>query len=125
MDIRPGRPGGSFTPKPQGPGPLSFSGDGTDGRLPLYEMVFRWYSPVMLPFLSRDPLGQAISPDEWLYTLGDPMNFVDRMGLSRGQVLNAVMDGFEAEAANEGWMEMWQTAVHVMRSWTPAERPCR
>jgi formylglycine-generating enzyme required for sulfatase activity len=39
-------------------------------------MGFRWYSPGMRQFLSRDPLGQAISAEERLYTLGDPMNFV-------------------------------------------------
>lgn len=63
----------------------------------LYHMGARWYSTALRQFNSRDPLGQAVSFDEWLYTVGDPMNFVDRSGLSPNGVMN-----WEA-AAQQRW----------------------
>jgi RHS repeat-associated protein len=74
----------------------------------LYHMGARWYSTALRQFISRDPLGQAVSFDEWLYTVGDPMNFVDRSGLSPSGIMNWGADVERGAAGQTGGTRVFQ-----------------
>ncbi|MEO0334012.1 MAG: RHS repeat-associated core domain-containing protein, partial [Bacteroidota bacterium] len=47
----------------------------------LYYNGFRYYDPTTKRFISADPLGRGATPDLYGYTNGDPINYVDPMGL--------------------------------------------
>ena len=47
-------------------------------------IVFRYYDPRQKRFVSADPLGRGATPDLYGYANGDPINYVDPLGLSAG-----------------------------------------
>jgi len=64
---------------------FGFNGQPRDPETGLYYYRNRYYSPRIRTFLSIDPAGFGDSYDPWQYVGGDPLNFVDPLGLRRGR----------------------------------------
>ena len=76
----------------QGSGPESdfgFAGMYQHGRSGLNLTMYRAYSPVLGRWLSRDPLGELISPNLYGYggRYNNPISFVDPLGLDGGSMI--------------------------------------
>ncbi|MCC6998800.1 MAG: hypothetical protein IT370_29580 [Deltaproteobacteria bacterium] len=64
---------------------FGFNGQPRDPETGLYYYRNRYYSPRIRTFLSIDPAGFGDSFDPWQYVGGDPLNYVDPLGLRRGR----------------------------------------
>ncbi|MBI3132210.1 MAG: hypothetical protein HYZ13_12895 [Acidobacteria bacterium] len=47
----------------------------------LFLTLFRAYDPALGRWISRDPIGEAAGSNLYAYLLGDPLNFIDPLGL--------------------------------------------
>ena len=59
----------------------TFTGKPWDSTAQLYYFPYRYYSPTMARWTSRDPLGMVDGPNMYGYVRGNPMNRVDPLGL--------------------------------------------
>ena len=58
-----------------------FTGHQGDGESGLYYAPFRYYSPFQARWTTRDPLGMIDGPNVYAYVRGNPVVFIDPLGL--------------------------------------------
>jgi RHS repeat-associated protein len=61
--------------------PLQFTGRENDGPTGLYYNRARYYSPQLGRFISQDPIGLAGGINTYAYTNGNPVSYIDPLGL--------------------------------------------
>jgi len=66
-------------------GELGYYGDGDAG---MYLLTQRWYNPVVGRFSARDRMGQSSIVFPFLYTINNPVNYVDPLGWDRCPTLD-------------------------------------
>jgi len=64
--------------------PLLFTANMYEPELGLYYFGARYYDPTLGRFVSPDPLSRTYSENPYIYTANNPLNLVDRFGLSSG-----------------------------------------
>ncbi len=79
-----------------GPSRFMFTGHPWDAESQLYHAPFRAYSPAMARWTTRDPLGMVDGPNVYAYVRGNPVMFVDPLGLSAVLGVNNPADNFDA-----------------------------
>ncbi len=80
-----------------------FSSEYYDQDLDLYAYIFRYYSPTLGRWLSREPLGEAESINLYLFIENDPINLWDYLGeRSRGSRINNKNRYSQKKSATQG-----------------------
>jgi RHS repeat-associated protein len=64
--------------------PFQFTGRENDGN-GIYYYRARYYSPALYRFLQRDPIGLEGGINTYAYVEGNPLSFVDPLGLNKGR----------------------------------------
>ncbi len=62
--------------------PFRFSSKYTDEETGLLYYGYRYYNPVLGRWISRDPLGESVSPHSSLFSANDSINRIDVLGLT-------------------------------------------
>jgi len=65
---------------------LQYTGRENDGATGLYYYRARYYSPQLGRFISEDPLGIGAGPNFYAYVAGNPISFVDPLGLTQADI---------------------------------------
>ncbi len=74
-------PYGATSQSGSGGTPVQFTGRENDGAANLYFYRARYYSPALGRFISQDPTGFGGGPNWYAYADGDPIDYVDPLGL--------------------------------------------
>jgi RHS repeat-associated protein len=74
-------PYGDTASSGSGASTLQYTGRENDGATGLYYYRNRYYSPQLGRFISQDPLGLGGGTNFYAYVGGDPVNFIDPLGL--------------------------------------------
>lgn len=89
-----------------------YTGHHWDATAALYFAPYRFYSPQIARWMSRDPLGMVDGPNVLSYVLGNPIRLVDRLGLTVGyQECKDVYDDCLAAAEKMFWSEVMDAVM--------------
>ena len=72
---------------------IGFQGQLMDELTGMYQMGYRWYSPVLGRWVSRDPIGLEGGVNPMTFTKNQPINLGDRLGLTSEITYQKTCDG--------------------------------
>ena len=98
-----------------------FTGHQWDGESGLYYAPFRYYSPFQARWTTRDPLGMVDGPNVYAYVRGNPLRYIDPLGLSSECIsgwTNCLSAGIDSAICHRcfelcGYDGVWPTKIRL------------